>query len=96
MLHVFGGEKRGAAEHVSVHTHSDSDCKHTIDAIVVGWVSDNGVLTTFSEVVLTVYLVVTAINGRRTSPDIDVVLAVVVVSDYRVFSLSLWCLICDF
>jgi hypothetical protein len=64
--------------------------KLTVDTIIVGWVADDRVLAAFGQVVLAVDLVLTSINSRRSRPDVNVVLAVVIVGDLRyVSSISL-------
>lgn len=67
-----------------------SEEKLTVDTVIVGRVADDGVLPSFGQVVLAVNLILAAIHGRRSRPDINVVLAVVIVGDLRyVSSISL-------
>lgn len=64
MLHVFGGEKRGAADQLSVVELSESSKeKPTIDTIVVGRIADDGVSAALGEIILTVDLVLAAIDS---------------------------------
>jgi hypothetical protein len=95
---VFGGEKRGLAVELSVPKIQTriifSKGKLTVHTIIARWITDDGVLTSFRQVVFAVDLVLASIHGRRSRPDVNVVLAVVVVSGFTYVSsvspLSKW------
>ncbi len=64
--------------HVSTRTNRDRHRKNklTINTVVLGRVADDGVATAGRQAVLAVNLVLAAILAGRSSPDVDVRLAV--------------------
>lgn len=58
----------------------------TVYTVVIRRVSYNGVSTTKCEVVLTVNLVLAAVHSRGAGPDVNMALAIVIVSDWSKIS----------